>query len=117
MEPGLPTDSFQLHDLMMSIRDRRMSEIISKSSAQIKAREQESDTSAIKTLAVLGLVFLPSTFIAALFSTAFFTFDSPASGGVSPQFWIFWVVSVPLTFIVVLIWYAWRRWTVKKHLA
>lgn len=115
------------------MRDGRVNKIVAKTSTQI-ARESKRDRSAIKTLAVLGTVFLPSTFVAvsraistaflrllkfsqALFSTPFFTFSSPASGAVSQQFWIFWAIAIPLTLVVILAWLVWYRWTAKKHSA
>lgn len=49
-----------------------------------------------------------------MFSSAFFNFQPPSSNGktnISPDFWIFWVITVPLTGIVYAFWwYAERRY-------
>ncbi|KAG9234148.1 hypothetical protein BJ875DRAFT_462349 [Amylocarpus encephaloides] len=74
----------------------------------------KTDSAAMKTISILGLIFLPGTFICAIFSTSFFNF-SPASDGkpqkwtVSDKFWIYWVVSIPVTFLTVLFWILWQR--------
>lgn len=58
--------------------------------------------------AILTTIFLPGTFIAALFSTSMFDFDHD-SVQVSRLFWIYWAVTVPLTVIVVVTWQFWLR--------
>jgi hypothetical protein len=40
---------------------------------------------------------------------------SSTLSNVSPQFWIYWAVSVPLTFIIILIWYIWKRRLEKRY--
>jgi hypothetical protein len=88
------------------------------------------DSSAMKSIALLTMVFLPSTAIAvsthllsnhnianllpiyqSIFSISSF-FQASADGSgllVSDKFWIFWVVSLPITFVVVVIWVAWTQ--------
>ncbi|THV51360.1 hypothetical protein BGAL_0113g00050 [Botrytis galanthina] len=51
------------------------------------------DSSAMKTIAILGIVFLPGTFVAA----------------VSPSFWIYWIITVPVTLIILGLWYLWEK--------
>lgn len=34
---------------------------------------------------------------------------------VSNQFWIYWVVTIPLTIVIVLIWYIWERRREKRY--
>ncbi|KAI1409011.1 hypothetical protein F5Y13DRAFT_182368 [Hypoxylon sp. FL1857] len=65
-----------------------------------------TDNQIMKSVALLTMIFLPSTFIATLFSTTFFSF---AEDGwlASNAFWIYWVVVIPLSIAVVL---AWRFW-------
>ena len=86
------------------------------------------DSSAMKALAVIAAVFLPGTYIATLFSMSMFNWQggnassaSSASSGTSssssqskvvmPYIWIYWVVSVILTFIVII---GWRIWWVNQ---
>ena len=32
-----------------------------------------------------------------------------------PQFWIYWVITIPLTLSVLGLWIIWLRFTAKKH--
>lgn len=83
------------------------------------SRAAHSDGAAMRTIAVVTLVFLPSTFVSTIFSTTFFTFipssdGRSASWAVSGKFWIFWVFSVPLTLLAMGMWLWWqRRWQQK----
>ncbi|OTA91443.1 hypothetical protein M434DRAFT_76283 [Hypoxylon sp. CO27-5] len=65
-----------------------------------------TDNQIMKSVALLTMIFLPATFIATLFSTTFFSF---AEDGwlASNAFWIYWVVVIPLTIAVVLVWRFW----------
>ncbi|KAF8847793.1 hypothetical protein BDZ45DRAFT_606884, partial [Acephala macrosclerotiorum] len=66
------------------------------------------DSSAMKTISVLTILFLPGTFIAALFSTGLFKFSDPSPGRlVSKDFWIYWAVTIPVTCILFLFWLSW----------
>ncbi|USP82427.1 Notoamide biosynthesis cluster protein M' [Curvularia clavata] len=74
------------------------------------------DSVAMKALAFVTTVFLPPTFIATLFSMSMFDRQSDTSSDpekdsdeivVSRHFGIYWVVSVPLTIVVLL---SWRTW-------
>ncbi|KAK1968381.1 hypothetical protein LY78DRAFT_668367 [Colletotrichum sublineola] len=69
-------------------------------------RATQRDSEAMKTVAFLTLLFLPATFVSAVFSTSFFDFDSESgSWQVSDQFWLFWVVAVPITTATAVLWY------------
>ncbi|KAK1584947.1 uncharacterized protein LY79DRAFT_559858 [Colletotrichum navitas] len=71
------------------------------------------DSTAMKTLAVVTMVFLPPTFVATIFSMSMFDWQGSSStagetnGTVVPEFWIYWAVSVPLTLAIVI---GWRFW-------
>ncbi|KAI1074703.1 hypothetical protein F5B20DRAFT_573946 [Whalleya microplaca] len=78
------------------------------------AHASKRDGTAMKTLSLLGAMFLPGTFMASVFSMTFFDFkvgsDSDDSSGgsgaqVSGMLWIYFVVTVPLTLIIVLFWW------------
>ncbi|MCJ1266421.1 hypothetical protein MMC22_006306 [Lobaria immixta] len=67
------------------------------------------ESAAMKYLAVLGAIFFPGTYVAALFAL-----DSLK--GV--PFWMYWVITTPLTFTVLGIWAFWIYWrseSVKKQ--
>lgn len=73
-------------------------------------RAAQKDSAAMKTVAFLTLTFLPATFISAVFSTSFFNFDAEQGvWAVSDKIWIYWVVSVPVTSITILLWFFWHR--------
>lgn len=72
------------------------------------------DSIAMKTIAILGIVFLPGTFVATLFSINMFDWGDPNSGEansltVSRSIWIYWAITVPLTILTFLIWMFWSR--------
>jgi protein-S-isoprenylcysteine O-methyltransferase Ste14 len=66
------------------------------------------DSNAMKAIAVLTLVFLPLTGIASLFSTPFFEVAG-SHLWVPASIWIFWVITVCLTFSVFASWVWWYR--------
>lgn len=71
------------------------------------------DSVAMKTLALVTAIFLPATFIATLFSMSMFDWQAGSgSAVVSPEFWIFWVVSVPLSLAVLAAW--WCFWDLSR---
>jgi hypothetical protein len=48
--------------------------------------------------------------IQALFAMPLFNWDSPTTKDVLKQrFWIYWVVTIPLTITTILIWISWRH--------
>ena len=59
----------------------------------------------MQVIAAVTLGFLPSTFIATLFSTSFWNFQ-PDNGGrvVSKWVWLYWVLAVVLTLAVLAAW-------------
>jgi len=65
-----------------------------------------TDTRVVRSITLLTMIFLPGTFVAAIFSTPFFDFKK---GGLSfsTDFWLYWEITVPLTLIVVLCWWLW----------
>lgn len=78
------------------------------------AADAKRDSIAMKTIAVLGIVFLPGTFVATLFSINMFDWGD-ANGGetksltVSRSIWIYWAITVPLTVLTFLVWMFWSR--------
>jgi hypothetical protein len=54
-----------------------------------------------------------------MFSMSMFDFSSTSGTGsvkVSSNFWMFWAVTIPLTFIVLVIWKIWMKFVVKKSM-
>lgn len=69
----------------------------------------------MKTLAIVTMLFLPGSFISALFSTSMFDWDSvdPSSGSIAvrtmPQFGLYWAITIPLTVVTFLFYFFWLR--------
>ncbi|KAI1771386.1 hypothetical protein F4818DRAFT_454773 [Hypoxylon cercidicola] len=90
------------------------------------AHATKRDGTAMKTLSLLGAVFLPGTFMASVFSMTFFDFnvgpnygdpsDSSGEGSqVSNQLWLYFAVTIPLTLVILLAWYFIDRRRERKY--
>ncbi|MCJ1385517.1 hypothetical protein MMC17_008640 [Xylographa soralifera] len=62
------------------------------------------DSSAMRSLAVLGALFLPGTFVATLFSI---------NSLQEQPLWVYWVITIPLTLLVLAAWIFWTRWRIE----
>jgi flagellar biosynthesis/type III secretory pathway M-ring protein FliF/YscJ len=106
---------------------------IARSSKTI-AVSSKRDSSAMKSLALLTMVFLPGTAVAvraynrlvavtdieqSFFAMLFFNETVDVTGNAfletRPQFWIYWVVTIPLTLSVLGLWIIWLRITARRH--
>ncbi|KAF8249256.1 hypothetical protein K440DRAFT_641288 [Wilcoxina mikolae CBS 423.85] len=92
---------------LASQRDSRVNARIAEESKRIAA-ETRKDSSSMKTIAALTMVFLPGAFIAAVLGMNFFHIDGN-SFVVNDKWWIFIAFTIPLTFLVFLVWYGWLR--------
>ncbi|OCK73627.1 hypothetical protein K432DRAFT_387294 [Lepidopterella palustris CBS 459.81] len=78
--------------------------------AQRDSKVLKADSKAMKTVASLTMVYLPATFVSAIFSMSFFNF-SPADGDKperwthSSKWWLFLVGAAAATAVTVLVWY------------
>jgi len=69
----------------------------------------------MRTIAVVTLAFLPATFVSTVFSMSFFSLSvddqtSQKTWEVSDKFWIYWVITLPLTILTLVGWtYGQRR--------
>jgi len=98
-----------------SNKDRLTNEIQLSFNALVSADSRETikighstriDSAAMKTVAFVTTAFLPATFISAVFSMSFFDFNSDEGKWlVSQKFWIYWVVTIPVTVISVSMWF------------
>ncbi|KAJ4395163.1 hypothetical protein N0V91_011027 [Didymella pomorum] len=71
------------------------------------------DSRAMRTIAVVTMAFLPPTFLSAIFSMSFFSFqpqEGDDGGGwkVSEKFWVYFAVAIPLTCFTLAVWF-WRQ--------
>ncbi|KAK4462990.1 hypothetical protein QBC42DRAFT_266827 [Cladorrhinum samala] len=66
------------------------------------------DNSVLKSIALLTMIFLPATFISALFSTTFFSYGDDSTGWqVSDKMWIYWATTIPATLFIIISWQVW----------
>ncbi|KAH0541631.1 hypothetical protein FGG08_003921 [Glutinoglossum americanum] len=82
------------------------------------SEEAQRDNSAMITLSVVAMLFLPGTFVSGLFSMVFFNYSLDSTTGheiftVSRNLWLFFAVTVPLTLAIFGVWDIWRRWRVR----
>ena len=78
------------------------------------SKATQKDSAVMRTIALVTLIFLPATFVSALFSTTFFNFTPASDNGperwvMSQSFWVYWVFAIPLTLMVAGIWLLWHR--------
>jgi Mg2+ and Co2+ transporter CorA len=67
------------------------------------AAATKEDGSAMKTISIMTMLFLPATFFAALFSMP--------SLGWGDKFWLYWAITVPSTVLVFSIWAVINNWS------
>ncbi|KIW18434.1 hypothetical protein PV08_02722 [Exophiala spinifera] len=80
------------------------------------AEDTRRDSSSMKTIAVLTLIFLPATALASIFGMSMF--DWKAQEGkdiVSHRFWIYVIVAVLLTLVVLTVWFLWYARTQRSY--
>ncbi|KAI0182530.1 hypothetical protein EV127DRAFT_378615 [Xylaria flabelliformis] len=70
-------------------------------SAEI-AEQAKRDSSAMKTITIITMAFLPATFFATLFAVP--TLDWRGNDVVTGEFWIYWAFTLPTTGLVFLLW-------------
>ncbi|CAI6335631.1 unnamed protein product [Periconia digitata] len=82
------------------------------------AENSKRYSAAMKTVALVTLLFLPPTFVATLFSMSMFDWngEKPIAETLSSYFWIYWAIAAPLTFAVWFIWHIWWKMEEKKHM-
>ena len=90
---------------LVNQHDSQVNATIATESANI-AREARSDSSSMKTIAALTMVFLPGTYIAAIFGMNFFDY-STGSIHVSARWWLYVAITVPMTVLTIGTWWAW----------
>ncbi len=85
------------------------------------ARASHSDSSTMKAITILTMIFLPATFVCSLFGMGFFDFGAdnntqlgPRRMHVAGQFWVYFAVAVPLTVVVLGVCAAWLRWSERR---
>jgi hypothetical protein len=73
------------------------------------AHGSKRDSAAMKVISLLGAIFFPGAYLASVFSMTFFNFQNSSGPSVSESFWIYWAVTIPITMIIVGVWYVWEK--------
>lgn len=75
------------------------------------AMDSKRDSTAVRTITIMTILFLPGTFVATFFSMDMV--DWKPSDGSSPKLssymWVYWIISIPLTIVVLGSWMVWSR--------
>ncbi|KAF1940897.1 hypothetical protein EJ02DRAFT_467052 [Clathrospora elynae] len=75
------------------------------------AEKSSQDSSSVKILTIIMLIYLPCTVVSSFYSTQFVHQDQPEtdvfSMGYAQNAWLFFAVSIPLTFFTIMVWYMW----------
>lgn len=92
--------------------DRRIVNIIQLSFnivTQGDSRLMQSESQSMKTIAIMTLIFMPLSTVASVFGTDFIKIkDGPDNHiAVSQDIWLLFLIAVPLTIVVVVIWRVW----------
>lgn len=92
---------------LVAQRDNKDNLKLAKISTEI-ASVTKDDSFAMRTIAVMSILFLPGTFVSSFFSMSMFDWQAPEGGSVlSSLFWVYWAVTVPLTLAVFSVWRFW----------
>lgn len=78
------------------------------------AMDAKRDSIAMRTISILGIIYLPATFVATLFSMDMIQWggsdgEESSLPKASPSLWVYWATALPLTFTTILIWFLWSR--------
>ena len=97
------------HNQQVNLEIGRANMEIAESSRRI-AEATMSDSASMKTIAILTMVFLPGTAVASFFSMTMFNWGASSGQDVVTRWlWIYFVAAVPLTAIVLAIWWICAR--------
>ena len=110
-----PLSTIQLFHLIT--QEETQSSISVAKDTRTVALATKHDSTAMKTLAAVTVVFLPSTFISSFLAMPLFRWDDqPDSHSLTSRyFWVYWALSIPLTLLTVGVWLAWMRWQRRKQ--
>lgn len=95
--------------LSSSLMSRQLSTLLTHKDAEASielADAAKRDSSAMKTIAVMTMAFLPGTFFAALFAVPSLNWDTSGAHVIQSQFWVYWAFTLPATMLVFLVWTA-----------
>ncbi|KAF5244353.1 hypothetical protein FAUST_2364 [Fusarium austroamericanum] len=88
---------------IMSQREARLNLEIAGEQRRI-AHASKRDSTAMKTLSLMGALFLPGTYLASVFSMTFFNFGADADPVISAELWVYFAITIPVTALIVFSW-------------
>ncbi|KAF2848959.1 hypothetical protein T440DRAFT_519540 [Plenodomus tracheiphilus IPT5] len=78
------------------------------------AEKGSRDSASVRILTIITLIYLPCTVVSSFYSTQFVARKDLASGGTHMEYaqnsWLFFAVSIPLTFVTIAIWWGWANY-------
>ncbi|KAI1640330.1 hypothetical protein F4809DRAFT_637730 [Biscogniauxia mediterranea] len=92
---------------LMTHEDARISAELAKASKDL-AEAAKKDSSSMKTIAVMTMLFLPGTYFAALWAVPSLQWGQP--GVIQDDFWVYWAFTLPCTIAVFAVWLWLHRW-------
>ena len=111
--------SLQLTAIQSLTSQQSQSETHSLSAAtHALATASKRDSTAMKAIAAVTMVFLPGTFVASLFAVPVFDWHADRARGegvVGARFWVYWAVTLPLTAATVLCYVVWMGWLDRRE--
>ena len=93
---------------------KMIQDVLRSQEALLYNRINKQDTQSMKTIAVATLVFLPGTFVSAIFSTGIFNFQASEPPNepktISKYGWIYLLSCILSTIITLVAWLGWYCW-------
>ncbi|PLN80585.1 hypothetical protein BDW42DRAFT_170829 [Aspergillus taichungensis] len=107
----------QLLAVALNLRNQSVTIEINNRSLDMN-RESVDDNATVRVVTLVTLTYLPASFVSTLLGMNLFDFNDPngkMNFTVSPQFWIFVVIAVPLTALTLGFWYFMMRRRLKNR--
>ncbi|CAD6594358.1 MAG: hypothetical protein ASARMPRED_009242 [Alectoria sarmentosa] len=98
-----------------SQRESELNVEVAKDSKSIAAASKR-DSSAMKSIALLTMLFLPATFVSTVFAMPILDWNADrASAVVTRHAWLYLAVTLPLTIMVLSVWFGWVFVSERMH--
>ncbi|PKY00575.1 hypothetical protein P168DRAFT_69791 [Aspergillus campestris IBT 28561] len=107
----------QLLAVALNLRNQSVTIEINNRSLDMN-RESVDDNATVRVVTLVTLTYLPASFVSTLLGMNLFNFNDPNGNTkftISPQFWIFVVIAMPLTALTLGFWYFMMRRRLRKR--
>lgn len=78
---------------------------------RLLTEKSSRDSSSMRILTIITMIYLPCTIVSNFFSTQFVNQIELDTGGITLRYaqntWLFFAISVPLTAFTILVWFIW----------